>query len=712
MEITESVDITAKCFKSKDRLLDSLNIVYNEVNSMFIFWNKYQIFVYEDQNFESASKIIVPEFIVSQVFVSNNYLMCLDASGNVLITSLKFKNSAQKRLKSCFQPREHGVCGSTQYNPESILSLKYEANSFYLYLNRMSVDFALEKKVCIKLDDQWKLQNIEGKCILRSSKIFKEDFDLVKLLFNMETKEWNEHSLVIISPDKYTVYGCLFSAKATDEEIKLTKLYATPSEICEIKLLNMDIILGVKTGTIIKLNIKEDKHTLVHINTGITKFVVLKSNQTILYTDGSTMWKAEKTFSNDIKFNQFFIKQVKDFAKFGDMLICTTYSNLFYIFSIDDGRSYIKFEKKDNYCPAEKFLKNSDCYYKILEEIDNNNNMLDKINDEGNFLTALSLSRRQEIMDTIIDLDAVIYESYEDSIKQDADIFLTEHLYEYFNESFLFLIKLTASVIKESYSDILSNIRIHVTLLSEEKVLKTTSIQHSEVLTSLQVLVPLQTKSMLNASQVILDLKIVKNIPGVYVKQNKIWVVLYRKQIIFNSEHFIKTNTSRYKNVSLNEPEGTIDSQIEKVAASQHGHLILFTDISINKSDAKHHTTYVKLRNNFKEIFKNNEYCSQHFNSTKADFLKKQLTSEEFLKSSSNLTFDVLKEKVDVEIVNDFSCPLLKVTCNDIKIAFHMRNFFANIVYNDYRNYENSPEYVNSVFYTTTEVGIVYSCIL
>ncbi|XP_063369668.1 uncharacterized protein LOC134658002 [Cydia amplana] len=692
---------TKKCYKCGYELLDNLNVVYNSSNSIFIFWNKYQLFLYEYMNFKEATRIFTPEFRVHQIIISNNYLICLDCRGNVHVTSLKFKNT-QKRLKTSFLPRERNILGFVECG-ECVVSLKAESDTYFLCLNRIDSDFQTKRKIPICYTGETGLphKTSQDKCLLTVSKVTSPD-EWIKQLFsnNLIAKDTN---VVIMSFDRMNVFACLLSSNMVQDVIQLIKLYSCPSEVCDIQVVQLEelnVIIVLKSGTILKLPLQTTTQMVVpiHLNTAVNKFMLLKD--TLIYTDGLSMWKTENTFSK-ITFKQYFLRQVKDFVRVGDQLICTTFSKLIYVIP-DDNLSYLVPESE--HCPAEKLLNNSEYLYRLLEEVDKNNELIKKLNEEGNYITALALSNRQDLMDSVLKNTITVYEHYEDAVKENPDLTITEDLEEYFKaESVYFLIKMKIiqmeHLVNQVISQLFKNSKIHMSLFSEDKLLKTNSLNVLDSFYRINVLIPLDYQAMTNVSVIKVHIKIVTYLPGAFDSKEPIWTTLYLKEIILNSEHFIKTDLISSRPRSFREPQETIDDMIAKTASNQHGNLFKFTDTK-NISDSVF-SMYVKLPVNYAEIFQNQELLSS-LNARKAEYLSKQLSSEEFLKSNSNLTFEIGRQKLDVEIVTDDTA-VLKVSCADVSKVLGVRNFFADLLYGDYKTTGPEIQFTDYAFYTNVE---------
>ncbi|XP_026332782.1 uncharacterized protein LOC113239851 [Hyposmocoma kahamanoa] len=713
MELNNELEDNKKCFKIREQLIDNLHITYNESTSMFVFFNKYQIFVYENLQFHNVARIFVPEFQVRQIIVSNNYLLCLDYSGNVHVISLKFKNAAQKRFKSAFQPREQNVLHWQQYDSDNIICLKLESEAYSLCLHEIGPDFQSKTKAALRQNkNHWPPQS-EGKYLLCCHQIKKEDFRFIVETLQSPVDTFRDHQLIIISFDKLNVYGCLFSSKTTDTEIELVRLYSSPSEICDIKILAtinfVNIVIGLTIGTIVRLSWKYDSNEseIIHLNTALSKFLPLKSNNTLIYTDGLSLWKSENTLSRgQLQFEQFFTKNVKDFVKFRDHIICTTYSNMIYIFPIEHKISVIKPAGDDEYCSAEKLFNNLDSIDQLVKETRRSDDLLKKIHNETNYITILTFSKRQDVMENVIHQNIIVYNNYNNAKAENLDVILTEEMHEYFKTDILILIKIKVQTEQKTLHQVLSsiftNLKVHITIISKNKVVKTTSVKLTEPLKKLHILIPIDTKHITGITQLNIHTKIVSSIPGVRDEKQYLWSVICSKHAILHSEHFIKSPIEYNNSISLKEPEESLENLIIKVANMQHGEVFRFIDIS-TLTNPKNYTMYVKLPYNYREAMKCQEFYKKRFSYDKAKYLFHQFSADSFLRGRNCLFFEIGEEKVEFEIVNDISYSVLNVSSNNIHVAFTMRNFAASLVYNEFRNFSSGTEFVSNVLYTTTE---------
>ncbi|XP_045505550.1 uncharacterized protein LOC123701959 [Colias croceus] len=552
----------------------------------------------------------------------------------------------------------------------------------------MNVDFQLIRKQEIPLQNTLD----STKCLLYLHALSLQEFDTIKEMFDCQDSVWKDHYLIIISFDKRTLFGCLFTYHNYNE-ITLIKLFVCPNEISDVKVLNRNhsqVLIALSSGTFIKLDLnKEKSHNIVHMNSCIDKF--LETNDCILYSDGSSMWKADNVYENSISFKQLFVKQVKDFVKCNDQIVCTTYTNFIYIFSIDDESSYLKPISNEEYCSAEILLNNYTIYTHYLERIVNEVNKMQElfkeINEEKKHITTLALSNKQDLMDTIIHYKVTVFDDYEDILNLDNVIIFADDPKDIFHkDSYYFLINITTSHLQQNFKEILSNIfgdlRIHITLLTNENILKTTTVKILEELKKIDIVVTLKTKYLDLRKNFFINLQLVTRIPGVLDKKQNLWTCLHEKYIPLTSEYFIKTRKSP-KHIYLKENGSELEDLIFKTVNNQFGTLFSIVKNPM-KTNVNEWVFYAKLPNDYKQIFK--EYnIGNIFDKRKCEYMKELISSEDFLKSQTTLQFYVNNEKADIEILNDgFSRPVLKVTSTNAKVALDIRNFMANLVGNGF----------------------------
>ncbi|XP_030035214.2 uncharacterized protein LOC115451139 [Manduca sexta] len=690
------------CFKCDQKLFGSLDIACNTLNYMTILWNKYQILVYEKLCFKTATRVIEPEFQILDLLLHNNHIACLDCSGNIHVISLKFKNPTQKKFKSCFQPRKQDILAFAQYNSDGVLTLQYSMGALYLSFHMINKEFQIENELQLLLDnDQISSSWTRDNCILKSHSL--TTLKGIEQLFDIKECSLSNFNLVIISFDKLSIYAAVVSPKMIEDETKLIKIYSSPTEICNIEVVeedNLNIVIGLSIGSIITIPLTKDRKPIItHLSTAIHKFYVFKD--TLIHTDGCTMWNTENLYSKRTILNKFFVRQVKDFIKVNNKIICTTFSNLIYIFSNDE-TSYVKSQNSEEYLAVDKLLNNTDCLNKIMEEVEKNNELVKKLRKEENYITALSLSNRQDIMNNIITTKVIVFENYEDASKEYVPITLTESIEEYFrSETMLYLINILINTSHTITSNIFSNLftdfKIHVTFSSDNKLLKTTSVELGQ-LNKVNYLIPLKNTS----TRIDVNITFVTNIPGAYDEKETAWNVLYRKHVLLKSENFILINNTTDKVLLLNKTDGT-DELLLKTVQNTYGNEFTFIDqTKCTKEDEW--SLYVKLPTNYPNVLKNSDYCDKYLNLKTSKYLSQLYTSDEFLKSKSNFVINVSKDKVKLEIVNDgFSNPVLKITSGNLQVALDIRNFFAGLIYNKFNNYVPDEEFISQTFYTTVE---------
>ncbi|CAK1543456.1 unnamed protein product [Leptosia nina] len=625
---------TRKCFKYHHHLSGNINLVYNATNSMLCFWNKYQIFLHDRLNFEDTAKIIVPEFNIRETLLINNYLICLDDNENVHLISLKFKHSGAKRPKSSFHLKEKDVLRIAYIN-DDLISLKKENGIFFICSYKINADLSQFKKQQVITKD--KSQN-GTKCLLFVFALTSNDFDMVKEIFNAKDT-WKDHYLLIISFNGLTLYGCLSNSWANGE-LNFIKLYTAPTEIADIKILytsHPEIIIGLATGTLICLALNTGKSCkTVHLNTPIHKF--LEENDSIIYTDGATLWKADNVFEQ-VTFRQFFVKQVKDFIKCREQIICTTYNNYIYMFPIDDDSSYIKSVSNEEYCSAEHLLNNSEYLYRILEEINKLETLSKKISNEKNYITTLALSNKQAIVDSIVQYKITVLDNYEEILNEDRTLTFTDDPSDIFNkDNYIFILNITTTHLQQNFKEILSNVfgdlRIHITFSTNNKIIKTTTIIIEE-LKKADIVLALKSKCINFRKKFYVNIQLITRIPGVLDAKRNLWACLHEKNIHVTSENFIKTGRSS-RNVYLKQRNVDISHSILETAMNQYGSIF-----TVAKATQKPSTDcwnfFVKLPNNYKEVFQS-DVLYRNIHKRRRLYLKEQ-TSDAFIKSQTTLQF-------------------------------------------------------------------------
>lgn len=526
----------------------------------------------------------------------------------------------------------------------------------------------------------------------------------IKNCLNITEDIQGAFSLLVTSFDRKTIHISIFSFNTKHNETQMKMLYSCPSEVANIEIIDVEdlyVLIGLKSGTIIKLSLTDDvsKTNIVHLNTAINNLLIC--NDALLYTDGLTMWKSENTYNDNIKLTKSIITQVKDLIQANDTIICTTFTKLIYTFQINDQDIFID-SNIEEYVSANVVLNNSHYLQRIIDEIAKNDVLVKKINEEENFILTLSLSNRQDIMDKILHTNIMVYKNYEDVIKENPSIILIERINAYFERNTLcMLLNICVQSMHHIFEQILfGDIRIHITFISDNKIIKTCSIKLLEKVKNVKYLIPLKTKSYRIKAFVILATRI----PGAYDENQTVWNVLYKKEISLNSEHFIKTEEIN-KNIILMRSEESLPDLIICTVINQYGNIFKFTETNRNVFINNDMAFYVKLPNNYKEILHTDDYCKSNLSIKKSEFLLQQYCSEEFLNSKNNLLLLVADNKVTVEIIADsFANPVLKVFSQNMMVAYDIRNFFAHILYDKYQSNKVGEEYINHTFYTVVEV--------
>ncbi|VVC98951.1 unnamed protein product [Leptidea sinapis] len=654
MDISDEEETGKKCYKYPHKLTGNLNLVYNSANSMLCLWNRYQIFIHEGFNLKEATKTIFPEFQIKQTLISSNYLVCLDWDRNIQIISMKFKHSAQKRLKSSMRNIEQNILKIEQFG-EDIIAVKYENNEYFLCLLKPNLDLQLPKifKITHTTDIP---RNIATKILFLVHALHNLQFNTVKEVFGRKDSNGKNYYVIIITFDRRTIFGCVFNPDH-NEELKLLKLYQCQIEINDIKILNRnnpEIIIGLSTGTIIQLTLDVNRTCKIfHLNTCIEKFVEI--NDCLIYTDNKTLWRAENIFTDEVVFKEFFVKQV-----------------------IDDDASYLKNNTED-VCSADNFLDNDGYVQSIMDEIEKMETLARKVTDEKNYITTLAIANRNDVMDNVLKYKVTVYDHFEDIVADDKTMFADDCKDIFDNSMFYLLVNITSTTLQQNFSEILSNyvgdFRIHITLFSDDSVLKTTSVKVPDQLKKLDLIVTLKTRSI--DERIFLNLQLVTQIPGVLDEKQKIWACLHRKNIEIKSENFVRIKSAR-RCLYLKNKRPPFEDLIFKTVNGQYGTIFEFSSKPKGLQDDC--TYFIKLPVNYVDVFKSIVTFKEHFHTKKAAHFLEQTCNDKFLKARSAVSFDVANVKLQTEILNDgFFPPVLKVSSRNIKIALDFRNFFSNL---------------------------------
>ncbi|CAH1640639.1 unnamed protein product [Spodoptera littoralis] len=707
MDISYENMPTKQCFKCNEEALINLNVFYYAPSDTIILWNQYQIFVYVNKKFEKPVIKFNSRYEILDIMICDIYLACVDNCGEIQLHCL---NTNSKIYFSMGRGSSNYIVAVSLIKNNMALCLKYNSNTYSICLNQIAKYFEFENQVQLLCNDALPpLQTPDRYIIVHGSlqSITDDHLETLQNTFciNEYQKISKNHKLVVLSFDKLDAYSCIIMCEKSQCEAKLVKLYSCPSEISNINIIEpeLTVVITLAIGTVVILSWTDLKTPkIVHLNIAVHKSLVYKGS--IIYTDGKTLWRADNIMSQDIKFRQFFVKQVKDFVIVGNEIICTTFTNLIYTFSIDSPESYLKDESIE-YCPADRLLNNhSDYVKKILDEVNKNDVIAKKLMKERDYITALSLSNRQDVMDSVINHKVIVYDNYDDAIMENKKAILTSNFSEYFEEESFFILVKIATTTEHKLDHILSNatgdLRIHLTVSTSTKVIKTISIKVAEI-KKLSYLIPLKSKAI-DFTEMNVNIKIMSTIPGALDAKHKTFTILYRKQVTLHSEHFIKFNLILNRRQCLKRFEDPLAKLILQSSINNFGHLFEFED-GIKHRPSKEWQMYVRLPDKYQEVFRNKEN-TKHLTSKKVTYFLQQFTSEEFLKSKSNLIFSIGNEKVKIEIYNDsFSNPLLKLSSANIKILSNMRNFLSDLIYCVFTNFAPGNEFINLSSYATIE---------
>lgn len=677
------------CYKCTVQPIEDLSIYHNPANSTTVLWNKYQVFLYENLDFTATTRIFASEYQISEILLTNNFLLCIDGNGNVHVTVLKFKSSTQNQMKMAFQPRENNIKTFLQYTEDLILSLKYEYDTYFLCLHKLTADFKITKKTILVNNKNWPVTETKG-CIMIKTLLNEEIFTEL----NRKTPEryqfigriGTDYDLVLISLDN-AIYCCIFSPKIPAEEIELIQLYLCPSNVKNIEVTDSNyVVISLSMGTVIRLNLTNISAPpdIIHLNMAIEKLVAI--NDVLVYTDGVSLWKSENTFTEKLKLKDLTIKHVKDLSVYNNQIICTTYTKLIYIIPLNSG-SFIDKEVSS----AKVLIDNSDYLENIFVEIEKNNELVKTLNKEQNYILATALSNRQDVINNI-NLKIIVYDNF--NKLQEKDVVFTEDLSQYFKSNiYIFLIRLMFDNTCQQIYNILSNVAeistLNITIISNDSILKIICIELGS-LKNINYIIPLPMENV--STDFYIEIKIISNIPRAFDGQNN-KIILYKHTIILRSEHFICIPTDNYQ--FLKTPTESIKN--------------LIVPANNNNKQTKDWSLYMKLPTNYKERFKNIDFSNENLNETKILYINQQFMNDEFLNSQNTIIFLIGSEKVTLEIVNDgFSEPMLKILSINLEKALDIRQFVWRIIYKDYAELENEKQLINWNFYATTEVNIVF----
>nr|XP_034826224.1 uncharacterized protein LOC117983720 isoform X2 [Maniola hyperantus] len=539
-----------RCFKFQHELVDNLNVAYNFTNCILVFWNKFQIFLTFKQDMDKPGHLIhcrlvfnYMDFEIHQLILAK-HLLCLDNEGKLLTYSLNPEQTATASMKPKhnFQKLEDNIFCMEWYD-NLLFSIKSDMGELFLRIHK----FKSPNNVFLKLYSNNKIANKNllpseiqrEKCILCCYKLDGTDIDSINKIFRTNKSLQCKQFIIIVSFDKLTLYAVLVELELNNNILAPIELLTCPSEIKSIVVVkenHLNLLVSLSSGTVIKqpLNNKFNTPSIAHLNTAIHRLTVLHDK--IIYTDGITMWVSTDTFSEaDAKLKQLFVKNVKDFAQIetNGKIICTTYNKLVYTLNMNEEASYLVPVSASEYYSAEHLFNNMNYLHRIMEEVEKNDEIIKNIKKEENYITALALSNRQDITGEMIQYCVIAYEKHEDILKEGLLLHLTNNLKDYFEkDTFSFLIKMS-SALQQNFDDISANIftdsKIHITILSEQRIIKTTSVKVTDQLKIFNIVVPLKMNK-LNITDITFDIKIVKKIPKVVNCKQNLWTTVYCKQ--------------------------------------------------------------------------------------------------------------------------------------------------------------------------------------
>lgn len=689
-------------FNINRKIYDTLNIC-NNINDI-ILWNKYQLFLYESCDFSADPLIFEPAFKVIDIVFDRNYIACLDINGNIHSIPLKLKKS-KTRLFILFKPLAQNVISILKVDNESILTLQNNCGIYSVCFHK-SLDFQIATKTFYLKDikQQVGIDKVLDKIVFKKHLVTNLNIDCLSTIFSQKCKSNILNGLLIISVlDNRTINAFIINSTSSDNNIPVTTLYYCPSNICDIviyeKDYNISVLAALTSGTIIKLTFGTNLTPhIIHLNIPIYKFINNKDD--LIYSDGCTLWKTENTFTNEICFKKFSIKNPKDFIMFGAVVICVTFSNKIYtLSSCDENKS----ELESEYQPVSNVIQSVEL---LFDEIKKNEELVKKIEIERNYTAAIALANRQDIVDKVMQRFVTIYDTYEEVINENSDVILTSNIAEYFTHKSVFiLIKLTFSLdykddFKKIYNSLIGLLKLHVIIKNNNSILKTLSITIQN-LDNLNFVVPLN----LNTMEVIdLDVIIKLICPvGILVENQPIWNILFNKKNKLTSENFVKVFKVRDKIKHLKENKEELNDLILKTAENHHGLLLNFRSMSNNNLNFET-IFYLKLPSDHESVLGNKNTYKTLCNK-RAEYLSKNLGSNEFLKLNHVVQIQVNENKLKLSLLKENNDILLKLSGHNPHVAFHMRNYFLHVFYDEF-NCIN--QYIPQAHYTKLEVTNIY----
>lgn len=688
-------------YKLNVKVFNKLNLCTSSTGNV-ILWNKYQILLYEKAVFDRDPIEFLPEFCLSLVILYENHIINLDCDGNVHVTPLKFKSN-QNKPKIMYKPIARGIVAMSKLNTDNVLLMNTCDNQFSLYIFKIP-KFDSHKLIVCNLPQN--TQNITSgrKVMVKCYPISDVSDETLSCIFKGNRINSKDCYFMLISFDEQNICACMFDLNL-DRSADIVNLYSCPSNISGMDLVypgTNDIIISLRSGSLIKLTLSSSiVSKVIHLNTPVHKMLVDKTS--VYYSDCLSMWKIDaKSLETDLNFKQITVKQVKDFVKVSNKIVCTTFSNLVYTFPFEQEDLYVANNADEKYIPIHKVISyTEDLIDKITFETKRNDEMASKNHLEVNYTAAIALANRPDIMDNIITHTVVIYDNYEDVISENKSIYLTNELSDYFDKNCrLVLIKLQLSAeYKHNLKDILAilmeNLKLHINISGNNAVLKTTSVSLNNILDRGDFLIPIESEYL----EVTVGIKLVCPIPGPMDKNQLIWTVLSEKSINLTSEHFIKAHNAEHNVTNLKELKESFSKTIIKAAEHYHGLLFNFKNVEC-KAVFKEHSHHIVLPENYEKYFINKELYN--LSKKTSEFLSRKLSNNDFLKFSHKVQLSINNNKLQLQIVKKNNDALLRISGENGLIVCHMRNYFAKLL-------NDGSKLVSHAQYTNLEVSYIFA---
>lgn len=713
MDIVNENEVCKKqYFQLSGKIWDKLKISHNSNN--IVLWNKYQLFLYENLDFNATPIVLMMDFVILQLQLSKKHLLCLDYSGNIHVALIKLKDT-ERITKLSFQLQMSNVVSFLTIL-DYLITLEFRIGKYTLYLRKL-LNFEIIKTIeILKINvipnlTMDEIRNISPliKCYMLS----EYDSESMANIFKLGQSDISKNSyLIIITLDRRKVFACLMNVNSPDEDVKLSTLYTAPSFITNIEITrneNVYLLIGLKTGTLIVLPLGNLEIQTIHLNTSIQNIICVKED--ILYSDGLTLWELENIFSkSDNMYKQLFIQQPADFIQYKDYIIYVTYSNAIYIIHLDFDNCYITNKTNSEYYAVKEVFKSTEgLLNEIKIEIEKNDKTTERINLEENYTSAIALAYRKDVMNQVLIYSIFVYDHYDEVTKGEYGLILTNEIQDYF-ESNTILVLITLELILEfrhKFFEVLNSllglIKLNITFRSKDNFHKTTSISIKKLFDKLNYLIPINCS--IDLSDIYVEIDLVCRIPDPLDKNENVWIVLSKKQTTLYSEQFIRTINDRFRQkvIHLREENADVSTLLLKTAENHHSLLIDLRNLT-STDIVKEITYYIKLPDNYETIIKDgNAYKS--LNRLKSQFLLNKLSTNEFLKLNQIVHLQFKTAKVKLQIVNeDFYGFLFKIFGRDTRKVFNIRNYFAKLLYdtNDCNTY-----CIPQVQYTSLEVCLI-----